>query len=92
MAAGTLLNLALGVVTGLVDVAVFGPGVTGPITMIASIVFLFPSLAVAVRRLHDIGRSGSWLLISLVPIVGATVPLVFLLTSSNKTANAYDAG
>lgn len=39
---------------------------------------LLPSLAAAARRLHDTGRSAWWLLISLVPLVGAIVLIVFL--------------
>src|SRR4051812_15937585 len=37
-----------------------------------------PSLAVAVRRLHDTNRSGWWVLIGLIPIIGAIVMLVFM--------------
>ncbi len=51
-------------------------------------VFL-PSLAVSVRRLHDTGRSGWWLLISLVPIIGAIVLLVFLVQDSDAGENQY---
>ncbi|HXA58744.1 MAG TPA: DUF805 domain-containing protein, partial [Streptosporangiaceae bacterium] len=41
---------------------------------------LIPGLAVAVRRLHDTGRSGWWLLIGLVPLIGAIVLIVFMAT------------
>ncbi len=51
-------------------------------------VFL-PSLAVGVRRLHDTNRSGWWILIGLIPIVGAIVLIVFYATEGNRGANQY---
>ncbi len=45
---------------------------------IFAIATLLPSLAVAARRLHDTERSGWWLLIGLVPVVGFIVLIVFL--------------
>ncbi|MCA8909774.1 MAG: DUF805 domain-containing protein [Rhodospirillaceae bacterium] len=53
-----------------------------PIVGVAQLVFLLPSLAVSVRRLHDTGRSGWWVLIGLIPIVGAIVLIVFFCQDS----------
>jgi uncharacterized membrane protein YhaH (DUF805 family) len=50
---------------------------------------LIPSLAVGIRRLHDTGKSGWWLLISLVPFVGFIILLIFLVTDSAPEANLY---
>lgn len=50
---------------------------------------LLPSLAVGVRRLHDTGRSGWWLLIGLIPIIGAIVLIVFYVQDSAPGANEY---
>ena len=50
---------------------------------------LIPGLAVAVRRLHDTGRSGWWLLIGLVPLIGAIVLIVFMATDGEPGDNAY---
>jgi uncharacterized membrane protein YhaH (DUF805 family) len=50
---------------------------------------LIPSIAVTVRRLHDTGRSGWWILISLVPVIGALVLLVFVVLDSEPRANEY---
>ncbi len=50
---------------------------------------LIPSLAVLVRRLHDIGKSGWWFFISLVPIIGGIWLLVLLLTDSQHGNNEY---
>jgi uncharacterized membrane protein YhaH (DUF805 family) len=60
--------------------------------LVASLVGLalfLPGLAVGVRRLHDINRSGWWLLISLIPIVGWIVIIVFWTTASDPVANRF---
>lgn len=54
-----------------------------------SLAVLLPGLGVSVRRLHDTGRSGWWLLISLVPLIGAIVLLVFLVSDSQPDTNQY---
>src|SRR5690242_4729850 len=54
-----------------------------------SLFVMIPSLAVSVRRLHDIGRSGWWLLIAFVPLIGAIVLLVFNVTDSEPGSNAF---
>lgn len=54
-----------------------------------SLAILLPSLAVAFRRLHDIGRSGAWILIGLIPFIGAIILLVFACTDSQPDDNQY---
>ena len=49
---------------------------------------LLPYLAVSVRRLHDVNRSGWWLLIGFIPLVGLAL-FVFMLLPSERQANAY---
>jgi uncharacterized membrane protein YhaH (DUF805 family) len=48
-----------------------------------------PGLAVGVRRLHDVGKSGMWLFIALIPIVGAIWLLVLMVTDSIPGENQY---
>lgn len=48
-----------------------------------------PSLAVSVRRLHDIGKSGWNYLIVLIPLVGPIVILVWFCSEGNRSANEY---
>jgi uncharacterized membrane protein YhaH (DUF805 family) len=50
---------------------------------------LLPALGLTVRRLHDTGKSGWWLLLSLVPLIGSIVLLVFYVTDSQPGSNKY---
>jgi uncharacterized membrane protein YhaH (DUF805 family) len=61
----------------------------GILTLIYILAVLIPTIAVSVRRLHDTGRSGWWILIELVPIVGIFIFLYFMVSDSNPGTNAY---
>ncbi|MDR2861311.1 MAG: DUF805 domain-containing protein, partial [Syntrophobacterales bacterium] len=53
------------------------------------VVFTLPGMAVAVRRLHDVGKSGWMLLVSLIPIIGGIWLFVLMLTNSQPEENRY---
>lgn len=61
----------------------------GPVGAVAGLAILLPSLAVGVRRLHDTGRSGWWLLIGLIPLLGQIVLLVFFVQDSQPGSNQH---
>jgi len=61
----------------------------GPLTLIYLLATMLPHLAVSVRRLHDTGRSGWWLLVVAVPIVGFIVLVVFCAEDSQPGVNNY---
>ena len=61
----------------------------GILSGIFALAILIPSLAVGARRLHDTGRSGWWLLIGLIPFIGAIVLIVFFVLDSQPGTNAY---
>jgi uncharacterized membrane protein YhaH (DUF805 family) len=61
----------------------------GLLTIIFSLVIFLPSLTVSVRRLHDTGHSGWWILIGPVPIIGALVLIVFYIRDSDPSQNDY---
>ena len=63
-------------------------GGTGPIQGLLHLALLLPTLAVGARRLHDTGRSGWWLLIGLIPVVGWIILIVFFVQDS-QPANKY---
>jgi len=56
---------------------------------VVALVFILPNLAVTVRRLHDIGRSGFWLLLVFIPFFGALIILVFLLLDGQSETNKW---
>ncbi len=62
---------------------------TGVISNLVSLALFLPSLAVLIRRLHDSGRTGWWVLIGLIPFVGFIVLLVFALLDSEPGANSH---
>jgi uncharacterized membrane protein YhaH (DUF805 family) len=89
-----LFNLIIYIVLGIIDQAIAGPSEMGQpsggiLTGLYSLAVLLPSLAVGVRRLHDTNRTGWWLLISFVPIIGFIVLLVFMVQDSQPGANQY---
>ncbi|HBS50597.1 MAG TPA: DUF805 domain-containing protein [Rhodobacteraceae bacterium] len=83
-----LFLLLSNLVLGLLDGALFGENtaILGPLFSLA--VFL-PSLAVGARRLHDTGRSGWWLLLGLIPLVGFLVLLFFFVQPGDEATNEY---
>ncbi|MDM8243122.1 DUF805 domain-containing protein [Phocaeicola barnesiae] len=50
---------------------------------------LVPTLAVSVRRLHDIGKGGGWVFINLIPLIGSIWFLVLLIKEGEKVANRF---
>ena len=59
------------------------------VTGLYSLAVMIPSMAVSFRRLHDTNRSGWWVLIALVPIIGGIVLLVFMVQDSQPNENQY---
>ena len=56
---------------------------------IVDLALLLPNLSVGIRRLHDTNRSGWWILIGIVPIIGFIVLLIFYLQDSDAGDNQY---
>lgn len=92
-----LFALVFAIMYGVVyalDYGVFGVGQSG-IGVVSSIVYLIhfvPGLAVLIRRLHDVDRSGWWLLISFVPLIGGIWLLVLLCTRGSWGPNRFGPG
>lgn len=74
--------LVVGVLDGLL-------GGTGALVGVAYLGVLIPSLAAGVRRLHDTNRTGWWMALPLIPVVGAIVLLVFLALKGEAGPNQY---
>ncbi|MDH1701682.1 DUF805 domain-containing protein [Comamonas terrigena] len=62
---------------------------TGLFGSVVLLGLLIPAIAVGVRRLHDTGRSGWWMLLWLVPLIGFIAWLVWTLQDSTPGANEY---
>ena len=77
-----IVSGAIGGVAGILAAMLHSPGVVGIIIAIYSLAMLIPSIAVSIRRMHDIGRSGWWII---VPVVH----LVFLFLDSQPGENEY---
>jgi uncharacterized membrane protein YhaH (DUF805 family) len=59
------------------------------VAAILAILFIIVDLGVTIRRLHDTGRSGWWILIRLVPYIGGLVIFIFMLMDSEQDQNQY---
>lgn len=88
-----LLSFVISLSLMVVDAIVFGvrpaSGVHMGLSTLYGLAVLLPSLGVSVRRLHDTNRSGWWLLLNLVPLVGPIVILVFMCMDSTPGGNDY---
>jgi len=74
-----------GVLVLVVSLAIdYALGAGGILYVLVALAMLLPNLAVLVRRLHDAGHSGWWVLIGLLPLIGAIVLLVFTLQGSDQ--------
>ncbi|MCP2670033.1 DUF805 domain-containing protein [Maricaulaceae bacterium EIL42A08] len=88
-----LFAVIVGVVAQILIVSTgeIGAGIFGLVYLVFILGTIIPQLAVAVRRLHDTDRSGWWLLIGLIPLVGFIVLLIFMVGDSKPGANKYGA-
>jgi len=59
------------------------------VSVLALLALFVPNLAVGVRRMHDTGKSGWYLLVGLIPIVGWIIVLVWLATEGDPNPNEY---
>ncbi|WP_300526801.1 DUF805 domain-containing protein [Maricaulis sp.] len=71
------------------DMAMMGVESFGVFSPLFSLAVILPSIAVAVRRLHDSGKSGWWILIGLIPLVGFIVLIIFYVSDSAPGSNQY---
>ena len=75
-----LLNTIFVILASLINPVLYG---------LYALLVLLPGLAVSVRRLHDVGKSGVWLLISLVPIIGGIWLIILMATEGETEYNMY---
>ena len=81
-----LFNCIISFVIGLFEGFAGSPGI---VYILYSLAVMIPGIAVSVRRLHDTDRSGWWLLIGLVPLLGAIALLIYMVQDSHSGENQY---
>jgi uncharacterized membrane protein YhaH (DUF805 family) len=87
-----LMNLIILIIAAVLDNALgfnFSPFPYGYLYITVALASFIPGLAVAVRRLHDVGKSGWFYFIALIPLIGAIWLLVLFFTEGNKGENQY---
>ena len=81
-----LFNILIAIVLAVIDGVIGSPGV---LSGLYSLAIVIPNIAVFVRRLHDTDRSGWWVLLGLVPIIGGIVLFVFSVLEGDAGDNQY---
>jgi len=81
----TLFAILAGIAANIVD-AILGVPI---FTLVVGLGLLLPNLSVAIRRLHDTGRTGWWILIGLIPLIGFIVLLIFYVQAGDPGENEY---
>lgn len=81
-----LIIIGLRVIDGILFGVTAGNGV---LTWLFWLFSIMPNLAIGARRLHDTGRSGWWLLLSLIPIIGLIVLLIWFISRGQPDSNEY---
>lgn len=86
-----LFAMLSAIVVSIVAAVLFGAPSAGYYAVVYgfSLALFLPGLGVSVRRLQDIGKSGLWILVGLIPLVGTIVLLVFYCTDSQPGENEY---
>ncbi len=87
-----LINLIVSIVLVTIDFQLgllIAGGAGGVLSTVYSLATLLPSLGVSVRRLHDTNRSGWWMLILLVPLIGLIVMLIFFIMAGTPDENRH---
>ena len=77
------------VIAPVLGFATFAPEAGQPLSVLVSLALLLPNLAVGARRLHDIGRTGWWLCIGIVPAVGALILIYFYVQPTQPGENRF---
>lgn len=78
-----------GILLGIIDAVLFPDSPSGLFGPLFSIGVLLPGLAVGVRRLHDINKSGWWLLLWFIPIIGWIILIVWAIRRGDEGTNRF---
>jgi uncharacterized membrane protein YhaH (DUF805 family) len=84
----SIIGIVLGIATTVIGFMVKSP-IIPAIPFLYSLAIIIPAFALSVRRLHDTNRSGWWILISFIPIIGLFVFLYFTIEQGDEGDNQY---
>lgn len=85
----SLFSWIAAVVVAVVGLAAMQSALSTLLVLVYFVATVVPTIAVAVRRMHDTGRSGFWLFFSFVPVVGGITVLVFTVLAGQPGANRF---
>jgi len=84
----TLFAILVSIVTSALDYAIFPHMDLSPINSLASLALFLPGLAVSIRRLHDLDRTGWWILI-LLTVIGIILIIVWFCMRGTVGPNRF---
>lgn len=84
-----LIGFSLGLLQTILGIGSQSAALLAGLSSLISLGLFIPGLAVSVRRLHDVGKSGWWLLIAFIPLVGAVVLIIWWATDSEAGPNRW---
>jgi len=82
----TLFQIIVSILVVIIDTLV---GAWGVFTVLYALAVIIPSIAVGVRRLHDTEKSGWWMFIGFIPLIGSLILLYFFVTDGTPGVNKY---
>ena len=85
----SLYNLIIALLITAFGILIFGEIIGMRLSAFYFLVLFVPTLAVSVRRLHDIDKSGWWLLVNLLPFIGTVIYVVLMAQNSYPIANEF---
>jgi uncharacterized membrane protein YhaH (DUF805 family) len=84
-----LFALLIGIAASIIDSIVAPNSVYGPLSSILALAFFLPGLAVSVRRLHDLDRSGWFVLLHFIPLIGSIILLIWFCMRGTLGSNRF---
>jgi uncharacterized membrane protein YhaH (DUF805 family) len=86
-----IVAVVIGIIEGILGINQMVGGVYGPLTTLLFVAVLIPGIAVQVRRFHDQDKSGWFVLLGLIPLLGGIIVLVFMCLEGTNGPNRFGA-
>ncbi|HHW81525.1 MAG TPA: DUF805 domain-containing protein [Bacteroidales bacterium] len=85
-----LISIAFSLLSGIFGGVKILGGLVMVLNIIVMLALLLPSIAVSVRRMHDIGKAGGWVLVNFIPLIGLIWFIVLAIKDSEPGTNRFD--